>query len=110
MTKQNIFSEIGFSDGEAAKLEMKFYLMEGIRTFIERQNLTQAKAADFFGTTQPKISLLMNGDPAGYTIDRLVKMIARTGGTFNYSFRQPKKAPKQIARKTRQAQVLKEAY
>lgn len=89
--KGNIFEELGFDQQEAAKLEMKFYLMESIRKFIEREKLTQAKAASFFGTTQPKISALINGDPAAFTIDRMVMMTGKTGGTLRYSFKQPPK-------------------
>ncbi len=90
-TRGNVFEDIGFSREEALELEMKFYLVEAIRKFIERQGLNQMKAANFFGVTQPKISKIKCGDTKGMSIEYLLKMVGKTGGKFNYSFRQPRK-------------------
>ncbi|HLU07655.1 MAG TPA: helix-turn-helix transcriptional regulator [Woeseiaceae bacterium] len=89
VTSGNVFEDLGFSREEAARLALQVYLSEQIRTFIRRQGLTQAKAAEFFDVPQPKISRIMNDKLQGFTIDYLVRMLARTGGTLNYSFRQP---------------------
>jgi predicted XRE-type DNA-binding protein len=89
--RKNIFTDLGFPEDEAIKLELKFFLMESIRNFIKREEMTQAKAAEFFGTTQPKISILVKGDPDGFTIDRMVRMVGRTGGKLRYSFKPPRK-------------------
>ena len=60
-----------------------------MRTFIERQGLTQVQAAGFFGVPRPKISHIMNNKLDGISIEYLVRMLARTGGKLSYKFRQP---------------------
>ena len=63
--------------------------MAEIRKFIERNELTQVKAAKFFGIKQPKISNIMNGKVEEISSDYLVGLLAKTGGEFRYSFKQP---------------------
>ena len=97
VTKGNVFKELGFSPEEAERMALQVFLAEQVRSFIQRNKLSQAKAAAFFGVQQPKISKIMNENLDGMSIDYLVKMVAHTGGTLNYSFRQPRKmSPKQL--------------
>ena len=91
VTRGNVFEDLGFSPEEAERMALQVFLGEQIRTFIKRNNLSQTKAAAFFGVQQPKISKIMNEDLEGMSIDYLVKMVAQTGGQLNYSFRQPRK-------------------
>jgi len=91
VTKGNVFEDLGFAPEEAEKMALQVFLGEQIRTFIKRNRLDQARAATFFGVQQPKISKIMNENLEGMSIDYLVKMVAHTGGTLNYSFRQPRK-------------------
>ncbi len=91
VTRGKVFEDLGFSPEEAERLALRVFLSEQIRTFIERQKMTQAEAAGFFGVTQPKISKILNENLDGMTIDYLVKLLAQTGGTLQYSFRQPRK-------------------
>jgi predicted XRE-type DNA-binding protein len=94
VTRGNVFEDLGFSSEESERLALQVFLSEQIRTFIERNNLKQDDAAAFFGVKQPKISKIMNENLEGMSIDYLVKLVARTGGTFQYSFRQPRKFSK----------------
>jgi len=91
ITRGNVFEDLGFSPEEAERMALQVFLGEQIRTFINRNKLGQAKAAAFFGVQQPKISKILNDNLDGMSIDYLVKMVAHTGGTLNYSFRQPRK-------------------
>ena len=91
ITRGNVFEDLGFSPEEAERMALQVFLGEQIRTFINRNKLGQAKAAVFFGVQQPKISKILNDNLDGMSIDYLVKMVAHTGGTLNYSFRQPRK-------------------
>ena len=91
ITKGNVFEDLGFSPEEAEKMALQVFLGEQIRAFINRNKLGQEKAAAFFGVQQPKISKILNDNLDGMSIDYLVKMVGRTGGTLNYSFRQPRK-------------------
>ena len=97
VTRGNVFEDLGFSPEEAERMALRVFLGEQIRIFIKRNNLNQDKAAAFFGVQQPKISKIMNEDLDGMSIDYLVRMLAHTGGTLNYSFRQPRKmSPKEV--------------
>ena len=91
ITRGNVFEDLGFSPEEAERMALQVFLGEQIRTFINRNKLGQARAAAFFGVQQPKISKILNDNLDGMSIDYLVKMVAHTGGTLNYSFRQPRK-------------------
>ena len=89
-----MFEDLGFSTEEAERLALQVYLSEQIRTFIERHNMKQEVAADFFGVTQPKISKILNENLEGMSVDYLVKLLAHTGGRLQYSFRQPRRMTK----------------
>jgi predicted XRE-type DNA-binding protein len=96
VTRGNVFEDLGFSREEAIDLAMKVDLACSIRKFIERQELTQEQAAQFFGVPRPKISHIKAGKLEGISIEYLVRMLAHTGGKLSYSFRQPSKP---VARK-----------
>ncbi len=89
VTKGNVFEDIGFDSSESADLALRAFLMAEIRKFIERNDLTQVKAAEFFGIKQPKISNIINGKVDEISSDYLVGLLAKTGGEFRYSFKQP---------------------
>ena len=91
VTKGNVFEDLGFDPAESADLALRAYLMAEIRKFIERNHLTHMKAARFFGVKQPKISNIMNGKVEEISSDYLVGLLAKTGGEFRYSFKQPTK-------------------
>jgi predicted XRE-type DNA-binding protein len=75
----NVFRDLGFSEDEAAHLEVRSTLMFTIRKLIQDRQLTQAKAATLFGVTQPRISDLVRGHIEFFSIDSLVDMLARAG-------------------------------
>jgi len=89
VTKGNVFEDLGFDAVESADLALRAFLMAEVRKFIEKNELTQLKAAEFFGITQPKISYIMNGMVGKISSDYLVGLLARTGGELRYSFKQP---------------------
>ena len=91
VTKGNVFEDLGFDPSEAADLALRAYLMAEVRKFVEKNEFTQVKAAKFFRITQPKISYIMNGMVEKISSDYLVGLLARTGGEFRYSFKQPTK-------------------
>ncbi len=75
----NVFEDLGFNTEEAANLKVRADLMLDLRQYIQEQGWTQAQAASFFGETQPRISNLMNGDIARFSVDKLLNMLERTG-------------------------------
>jgi predicted XRE-type DNA-binding protein len=77
----------GYSIG--ALCHLRAYLMSEIRKFIKANDLTQMRSAKFFSVRQPKISYIMNGKIEKISSDYLVSLLAKTGGDFRYSFKQP---------------------
>jgi len=91
-TKGNVFKELGFTNEEAIALAMRVDLAVEIEKFIKRRKLTQAKAAEYFGVRQPKISKIVRGKVASFSIEYLVKMVSKAGKAPRISF-----ATKQVA-------------
>lgn len=75
----NVFRDIGFGAEEAENLRLRSELMIHIRELIERRRLTQAAAAKLFGVTQPRVSDLVRGRIDLFSIDTLVRMLAKAG-------------------------------
>ncbi len=75
----NVFRDLGFSEEEAEHLRIRASLMVQIRKVLEMRRLTQARAAELFGVSQPRISDLVRGKIALFSIDTLVDMLAHAG-------------------------------
>ena len=86
--KDNVFEDLGFDAEEAANLKVRADLMLDLRKHILEQGWTQTEAAAFFGETQPRISNLMSGDLARFSIDKLIMMLARAGMEVEIGVRQ----------------------
>ncbi len=85
-TKGNVFKDLGFTNEEAIALAMRVDLAVEIEKFIKRRKLTQAKAAEYFGVPQPKISKIVGGKVGSFSIEYLVKMVAKAGKAPRISF------------------------
>jgi predicted XRE-type DNA-binding protein len=83
----NVFEDVGFSREEAGNLKVRSALMGKLRSIIEEGNLTQARAADIFGVTQPRISDLVRGKIELFSIDALVNMLGSAGRTVEVTVR-----------------------
>ena len=75
----NVFEDLGFDIEEAANLKVRADLMIDLRNFIEVKGWTQSEAAVFFDETQPRISNLMRGEIARFSVDKLIVMLTRAG-------------------------------
>lgn len=73
----DVFRDLGFDADEAAHLRIRAGLMARVRRLMNERGLTQAKAAQLFGVTQPRISDLVRGKIELFSIDGLVDMLAR---------------------------------
>jgi len=71
----NVFADLGFSKAEAVDLKVKAGLTMKIHRRIKELGLTQAKAAERLGLSQPDVSKLMNGRHGGYSVDRLFTVL-----------------------------------
>ena len=75
----NVFADLGFDQDEAEHLRIRSALMATLREVLEKRKLTQAKAAELFEVSQPRISDLVRGKIGVFSIDTLVDMLARAG-------------------------------
>ena len=51
-------------------------MMRALIVFVRKNKLTQARAANLLGVTQPRISDLMRGKINSFSIDSLVSLLA----------------------------------
>ncbi|MFQ5644312.1 MAG: helix-turn-helix domain-containing protein [Thiogranum sp.] len=79
MTKSsgNIFADIGVKNPEEALVKAR--LAHVIARSIETRRMTQSEAADLLGIDQPKVSNLVRGKLAGFSIDRLFRFLTLLG-------------------------------
>ena len=69
----NVFADLGFPDAE--ELLAKAGLVSAISDIIKGRHLTQKAAAEVLGTTQPKVSNLINGKLEGFSMERLARFL-----------------------------------
>lgn len=83
----NVFEDVGFSREEAENLKVRSALMGKLRAIIEEEDLTQARAGEIFGVTQPRVSDLVRGKIELFSIDALVNMLGSAGRTVDVTVR-----------------------
>lgn len=73
----NVFADLGIPDAEEnlAKADLVCQLCD----VIAEQKLTQIEAATILGVDQPKVSALIRGKFAGFSIDRLLRFLNALG-------------------------------
>jgi len=77
----NVFVDLGFEPAEAAVLQLRATLMGDLRSFIEKNGLTQVKAAERLGIAQSRVSDLMRGKWEKFSLEMLITLEARLGRT-----------------------------
>jgi predicted XRE-type DNA-binding protein len=70
----NVFADLGFTD--AAERQARLRLAYALNQVLERRQLSHADAAKVLGVTQPKVSALRNYKLAGFSVERLIKLLA----------------------------------
>jgi len=73
----NVFEDLGHP--RAAEALAKAELARKIAELIAKRRLTQAAAADLLNVDQPKVSALVRGRLAGFSLDRLVRFLVQLG-------------------------------
>ena len=85
----DVFRDLGFSPAEARNLRIRSELMTALRKFIEKEGLTQAKAAKRLKVSQPRISDLTRGKISRFSLDILVNMLTDAGIDVAVKIKQP---------------------
>lgn len=75
----NVFIDLGYSQDEAAVLQMRADLMADLRKFIKAKKLTQTKAADILGVSQSRVSDLIRGKWDRFSLEMLITLATRAG-------------------------------
>jgi len=69
----NVFADLIVADPEGALVKAE--LARAISAIIGERHLTQSEAAEVLGIDQPKISVLLRGRLAGFSVDRLLRFL-----------------------------------
>ena len=75
----NVFRDVGFPVDEAQNLLLRAELTMQIERYVKRSGGTQQAAAKSLGVTQPRLNQLLNGRIELFSLDALVKMLAKVG-------------------------------
>jgi predicted XRE-type DNA-binding protein len=75
----NVFRDLGFSEEKSAELLLKSSLLQAIQETIKGRRWKQIEAAAQLGIDQAKISKLLSGQMAGFSIERLVHFLSLLG-------------------------------
>ncbi len=78
-SSDNVFLDLGFSEGEADVLALRADLMGRLRQLVQQEGWTQEQAAKRFGVTQSRVSDLVRGKWEKFSLDMLITLAARAG-------------------------------
>jgi predicted XRE-type DNA-binding protein len=73
----NVFQDLGFPDAQTRQLRAQ--LAAEIIGVLRRRGISQREAAKLAGLAQADISKIQNAKLGGFTLDRLVTVLARLG-------------------------------
>lgn len=73
----NVFADLGRSDSETHLLKAE--LVVQIDEVIRSRRLTQTKAAEAMGLSQPDVSRLLRGQFKDYSVERLLRLLLALG-------------------------------
>ncbi|HEX6725735.1 MAG TPA: helix-turn-helix transcriptional regulator [Nitrospira sp.] len=84
----NIFRDLGFSDERSAELILKSSLLQALQDTIRSHAWKQVEAAARLGIDQAKVSKLLSGQMAGFSVERLVHFLSLLGQDVEVTVRQ----------------------
>ena len=84
----NIFRDLGFSDERSAELLLKSSLLQALQDTIRHHAWKQVEAAARLGIDQAKVSKLLSGQMAGFSVERLVHFLSLLGQDVEVTVRQ----------------------
>ncbi len=85
----NVFADLGLPNPDEALAKANLALQ--ISTLIESSGWTQSQAARKLGIDQPKISALLRGRLAGFSIERLFRFLNQLGQDIQISIHPSKR-------------------
>ena len=76
---ESVFDAIAESPEEALNMRLRSSLIREIRSKVAGAGWTQTETAQQLGITQPRVSDLLRGKLSKFSLDALVKILARLG-------------------------------
>lgn len=83
----NVFADLGRPDADLHLLKAE--LVNRIDQIIRRRRLTQARAAELLGISQPDVSRLLRGNFRDYSMERLLRLLTDLGQDVEIVIRKP---------------------
>lgn len=84
----NVFKDIGFDDDEAASLLARAELISKLRDLIEASGMSQRQIATVLRVRQPRIAEIMGMKTQCFSVDLLLRYLARLGTRVSFHFEQ----------------------
>ena len=75
----NVFRDLGFSKQKSAELILKSSLLQVLQETIKERGWKQVEAADRLNIDQAKVSKLLAGRMAGFSVERIVHFLSLLG-------------------------------
>ena len=75
---QSVFRDL-YPQDQAAEMEMRSLLLQGLGNWLAGAGMTQAEAAKVLGITQARVSDIKRGKISSFSLDLLVRLAARAG-------------------------------
>jgi predicted XRE-type DNA-binding protein len=77
ISSQGVYADLGYEKHE--EMATKADLVMEIQKAIKMKKLTQVKAAEMLGISQPKLCELLKGHFRGYSVERLIHFLNELG-------------------------------
>lgn len=77
ITREDVFSDLGFSEAEAAALKVKAKILSALLGHIRQHRYTQKQVAQLLNDYQPNVSNLLNGKISKMSIEKLLAYAQR---------------------------------
>jgi predicted XRE-type DNA-binding protein len=94
----NVFRDLGFGEKKSVELVLKSGLLQSIQESIRQRRLKQTAAAELLGIDQAKVSRLLAGQMAGFSLERLVYFVSRLGHDVELKVRRRPRAGRRAGR------------
>jgi predicted XRE-type DNA-binding protein len=102
----NIFRDLGFSEERSVELILKSSLLQALQETIRGRGWKQVEAAARLGIDQAKVSKILAGQMAGFSVERLVHYLSLLGQDVEVTVR---RAPRGQRYGTVRAKVARES-
>jgi predicted XRE-type DNA-binding protein len=81
MTKRKVHSVFHdlYPEDQAAEMEMRSLLLQGLSSWLAESGMTQTEAAKVLAVTQARVSDIKRGKISSFSLDLLVRLAARAG-------------------------------